>query len=208
MDDPQYQDYVKRTFRYVDENGRQYRIDNLANPAFRPNLIYEYKGYLPPKNGWAISKEKMEQWDSEGRLHFPKSSAGRIQRRRFLDEIKGKPVQNLWDDIKMVSSQATERTGFPTQKPLALYERIIRASSNEGDMVLDPFAGCATTPVAAERLGRQWGRHRHLGWCCQHRKAAHGGQPAIVDRHPRHSLRDQAANADRRGRTPPYNSFR
>ena len=156
MDDPQYQDYVSKTFRHVDEDGRRYRIADLANPAFRPNLIYTYKGYQPPKNGWAISKEKMEQWDKEGRLHFPKSPAGRIQRKRFLDELKGKPVQNLWDDIKMISSQAKERTGFPTQKPLALLERIIHASSNPGDVVLDPFCGCATACVAAEKLGRKW----------------------------------------------------
>ena len=156
MDDPQYQGYIAEKFRHVDESGRCYRIDNLANPAYRPNLIYEYKGYPPPKNGWAISKEKMEQWDSEGRLHFPKNSTGRIQRKRFLDELKGKPVQNLWDDIKMISSQAKERTGFPTQKPLALLERIIQASSNPGDVVLDPFCGCATACVAAEKLGREW----------------------------------------------------
>ena len=156
FDDPQYQENIARTFRHVDENGRRYRIADLANPAIRPNLIYEYKGYQPPKNGWAISREKMEQWEKEGRLHFPQNPNGRIQRKRFLDELKGKPVQNLWDDIQMVASQSSERTGYPTQKPLALYERIIKASSNEGDFVLDPFCGCATTPIAAERLGRQW----------------------------------------------------
>ena len=156
FEDPQYRAYVKKTFRHKDRNGRRYRIADLANPAFRPNLIYEYKGYQPPKNGWAISREKMELWDTEGRLHFPKRPTGRIQRKRFLDELKGKPVQNLWDDIKMISSQSQERTGYPTQKPLGLLERIIRASSNEGDVVLDPFCGCATACVAAEKLGRQW----------------------------------------------------
>ena len=154
--DPQYQRYVDKTFRYVDENGRRYRIADLASPTPRPNLIYEYKGYSPPKNGWAISRDKMEQWDSEGRLHFPKSSTGRIQRRRFFDELKGKPVQSLWDDINMVSSQSNERIGYPTQKPLALLERIISSSSNPGDVVLDPFCGCATACVAAEKLGRKW----------------------------------------------------
>ena len=156
MGDPQYQSYVKRTFKYIDESGRRYRIADLANPALRPNLIYEYKGYSPPKNGWAISKEKMEQWDAEGRLHFPSKPTGRIQRKRFLDELKGKPVQNLWADIQMVSSQAKERVGYPTQKPLALLERIIAASSNPGDVVLDPFCGCATACVAADRMDRQW----------------------------------------------------
>ena len=92
----------------------------------------------------------------KGRLHFPKSSTGRIQRKRFLDELKGKPIQNLWDDIRMVSANAKERTGFPTQKPVTLLERIVQASSNPGDVVLDPFCGCATACVAAENLGRAW----------------------------------------------------
>ena len=156
FDDPQYREYVEKTFKYIDEAGRRYASDNLANPALRPNLIYEYKGYPPPKNGWAISKEKMEEWDKEGRLIFPKKPNGRIRRKRFLDELKGKPVQNLWEGIQMVSSQANERTGYPTQKPLALLDRIISASSNPGDVVLDPFCGCATACVASEKLGRRW----------------------------------------------------
>ena len=156
MDDPQYQEYIAKNFVHTDDTGRKYQSDNLANPALRPNLIYEYKGYPAPKNGWAISKEKMEQWDSEGRLHFPENPNGRIRRKRFVDELLGKPVQNLWTDIKMVASQSAERVGYPTQKPLALLRRIIQASSNEGDTVLDPFCGCATACVAAEELGRKW----------------------------------------------------
>ena len=156
MEDPQYQDYVNRTFKHVDKDGRRYRIADLANPAPRPNLTYEYKGYSPPTNGWAISKAKMEQWDAEGRLHFPSKQTGRIQRKRFLDELKGKPVQNLWTDIRMIASQSAERMGYATQKPLALMERIIKASSNPGDVVLDPFCGCATTLEAAHKLDRQW----------------------------------------------------
>ena len=156
FNDPKYKQYVTRTFRHKDASGRIYRIDNLANPAPRPNLMYEYKGYQPPKNGWAISRTKMEQWDIEGRLHFPKSMTGRIQRRRFLDELKGQPVQNLWTDINVISSRAKERVGYPTQKPLELLDRIIKSSSNPGDVVLDPFAGCATACVSAETLGREW----------------------------------------------------
>lgn len=151
-----YQDYVDKFFRHVDENGRKFRIDNLASPSPRPNLIYNYKGYKPPKNGWAISKEKMEEWDREGKLYFPKNPNGRIQRKRFLDELKGKPVQNLWDDIKPIGSQSKEILGYPTQKPKALLERIIQASSNEGDTVLDGFCGCGTTIDAAEGLHRNW----------------------------------------------------
>ena len=71
--------------------------------------------------------------------------------------MQGNPVDTIWDDIKPIQAQSPERTGYPTQKPLALLERIIQASSNEGDVVLDPFCGCATACVAAEKLGRQWG---------------------------------------------------
>jgi DNA modification methylase len=151
-----YQDYVDKFFRHIDENGRHYRIDNLASPNPRPNLIYEYKGYQPPTNGWAISKEKMEEWDKLGKLHFPKDPKGRIQRKRYLDELQGKPVQNLWDDIEMISSQSAERLGYPTQKPITLLERIIQASSNENDVVLDSFCGCGTAVHAAEKLKRRW----------------------------------------------------
>lgn len=151
-----YQEYIEKQFRHVDENGRRYRLDNLANPALRPNLIYEYKGYKPPRNGWAISREKMEQWDKEGRLYFPANKEGRIQRKRYLDELKGKPIQSLWDDIEPIGAQAAERLGYPTQKPIALLERIIQASSNLGDLVLDPFCGCGTAVAAAQKLGRRW----------------------------------------------------
>jgi len=118
--------------------------------------MYEYKGYKPPKNGWAIEKRKMEEWDKEGRLNFPKDKNGRIQRRRFLDELKGKPIQNLWDDIQMIPSQSNERQGYPTQKPIALLERIIKASSDKDDIVLDPFCGCGTALAASQKLGRKW----------------------------------------------------
>ena len=149
-------DYIKKFYRHQDPDGRIYRIDNLANPAPRPTLRYEYKGYKPPKNGWAISKEKMEQWDKEGRLYFPKSIDGRIQRKRYLDELKGKPVSDFWDDIGQVASQSHERLDYPTQKPEGLLERIVKASSNEGDLVADFFCGSGTTAAVAEKLGRKW----------------------------------------------------
>ena len=151
--DPQ---YIERMFRYSDTNGRRYRVDNLASPNPRPNLTYEYKGYKPPAKGWAISREKMEQWDKEGRLHFPKSRNGRIQRKRFLDELKGEEVPSLWHDIPPIGAQAKERLGYPTQKPEALLERIIKAGSRQGDTVLDAFCGCGTAISVAQRLNRQW----------------------------------------------------
>ena len=148
--------YIASKFTHVDHRGRRYRLDNLTSPSPRPNLTYEYKGYNPPKNGWAVSRERMKQMEREGRIHFPSDKSKRLQRIRFLDELPGETVDTLWDDIPPINSRARERMGYPTQKPLALYERIIKASSNEGDVVLDPFCGCATTCVAAERLKRQW----------------------------------------------------
>jgi site-specific DNA-methyltransferase (adenine-specific) len=98
----------------------------------------------------------MEQYDREGRLAFPDNPTGRIRLKRYLDEQPGQKLQNLWVDIAPLNSQAKERLGYPTQKPVALLERIITASSNEGDVVLDPFCGCGTTVHAAQKLKRQW----------------------------------------------------
>lgn len=156
LNDPEYQKYIQERFTMIDEKGRRFQATSLVNPAYRPNLIYEYKGYQPPKNGWMISREKMEQWDKEGKIYFPTEKEGRLRRKSFADELKGMPIQNLWTDIPEINSQAQERLGYPTQKPVALLERIIQASSNEGDVVLDPFCGCGTTIAAAQKLNRQW----------------------------------------------------
>jgi adenine-specific DNA-methyltransferase len=149
-------EYIRGFYKFTDDNGRKYRIADLSSPSPRPNLTYEYKGYSPPKNGWAISRDKMEKWDKEGRLYFPKEKTGRIQRKRFLDENEGEVVQNLWDDISIAGPQSDERLNYPTQKPEALLERIIKASSNEGDIVADFFAGSGTTLAVAEKLNRKW----------------------------------------------------
>ena len=151
----QYQPYdekYKARFRYKDPDGRAWTDDNLtAKGLVGGGYEYEYKG---ASSLWRVPLETMERLDAEGRLHF--TSRGGIRRKRYLDEMQGRPVQSLWDDISALNSQSHERTGYPTQKPLALYKRIIEASSDEGDWVLDPFAGCATTPIAAELLGRKW----------------------------------------------------
>ncbi|MGO9682553.1 MAG: DNA methyltransferase [Beijerinckiaceae bacterium] len=148
--------YIESKFTHVDENGRRYRLDNLTSPSPRPNLTYKYKGYAPPVKGWAVSKETMEKMEAAGRLYFPKDKTKRIQRIRFLDELLGETVDTLWDDIPPINSQARERLGYPTQKPVALLERIINASSGDGDIVLDPFCGCGTTIHAAQKLKRPW----------------------------------------------------
>ena len=149
-------EYIESKFTHDDGNGRRYHLDNITSPSYRPNLIYEYKGYKPPAKGWAVSRERMQQMEAEGRLYFPKDKNKRIRRKRFLDELAGETVDSLWDDIPPINSQAQERLGYPTQKPEALLERIIRASSNEGDVVLDPFCGCGTPIAVAEKLKRRW----------------------------------------------------
>jgi len=153
---PLKKEYIDGFYKYTDEGGRQYRIADLSSPSPRPNLMYEYKGYKPPKKGWAISKDKMAQWDKEGRLSFPKNMEGRIQRKRYLDENEGEIVQNLWDDISIAGPQSNERLDYPTQKPEKLAERMILASTNEGDLVADFFCGSSTTLAVAEKLRRKW----------------------------------------------------
>jgi site-specific DNA-methyltransferase (adenine-specific) len=153
---PYSQSYIDTFYVHADPDGRKWRRSDLRSPNPRPNLIYDYKGWKPHPNGWAVSRERMEQLDREGRLHYPKDPNGRIQLKRYLDEMPGQPCTNAWDDIPPIHALTPERLGYPTQKPLALLERVIRASSNEGDLVLDPFCGCGTTIHAAQKLNRQW----------------------------------------------------
>ena len=150
------QSYIKSHYSNVDSDGRYYTTRDLRSPSPRPNLTYDYKGYKPHQNGWSVSRELMEKLDSEGRLYFPKNKDGRIRIKRYLDEMPGTLVGNVWDDIEPLNSQAAERLGYPTQKPLALLERIIQASSKPNDIVLDAFCGCGTALVGAQNLGRQW----------------------------------------------------
>jgi site-specific DNA-methyltransferase (adenine-specific) len=153
---PYTQKHIEKKFTGRDPDGRVFTTSDLRNPGVRPNLKYDFKGYKPHPNGWAVSREKMEQYDKEGRLWFPTSTDGRIRLKRYLDEQPGQKIQNLWEDIPPINSQAQERLGYPTQKPESLLERIIKASSNDGDVVLDPFCGCGTSISVAERLHRRW----------------------------------------------------
>lgn len=150
------QSYIDSHFATKDDNGRHYTTSDLVNPDYRPNLVYDYKGYKPHRNGWKVSLERMKQLDAEGRLYFPEDKDGRIRLKRFLDEVPGQIAQNLWLDISPVNSQAHESQRYATQKPEALVERIIKTSSNEGDLVADFFVGSGTTAAVAERLGRKW----------------------------------------------------
>ncbi|MEN6530768.1 MAG: DNA methyltransferase, partial [Anaerolineaceae bacterium] len=148
--------YLNQFYRFQELDGRRYRLHLVErNQALgvRPNLIYEYNGYTP-KWGWMMERVKLEKLDKEGKLVW--SSNGRPSRKIYLDEVKQPVIANLWDDIPPISAQSAERLGYPTQKPLALLERIINASSNPGDVVLDPFCGCGTAIAAAQKLGRKW----------------------------------------------------
>ena len=153
---PYSQEYLDTFYVHEDPDGRRWRRSDLRSPNPRPNLIYDYKGNKPHPNGWAVTKAKMEKLDAEGRLHFPKKEGGRIQLKRYLDEQSGQPATSIWDDISPIHALTDERLGYPTQKPLALLERIIKASSKEGDVVLDPFCGCGTALDAAQKLKRNW----------------------------------------------------
>ena len=146
---PYSDEYVKAKFTHKDEDGRLYRLDNLNPPGGR-GPVYEFHGVTKP---WRMTKDKMERLDREGRI-YTKSEIPQLK--RYLDEMPGQAVADLWSDISPINPRARERTGYPTQKPLALLDRVVRAGSNEGDLILDPFCGCATTLVAADRLQRRW----------------------------------------------------
>ncbi len=150
------EDYVEAKYGNRDENGRYFTLDNMTSPAPRPKMMYEWKGHASPPNGWRYSKKTMAKLDAEGRVWYPDDKSKRPRLKRFLDEMPGRLIDNVWTDIPPLNSQATERLGYPTQKPQALLERILQASSNKGDLVLDPFCGCGTTIHAAQKLGRQW----------------------------------------------------
>ena len=146
--------YIESHYRNVDEHGRRYMWDNVTGPggAAKGNAYYEVLGV---KGYWRYTREKMEEMIKSGKVAIPpKGKTPRLK--RYLDDSKGVPLQSVWDDLSPVNSQAKESLGYPTQKPLALLERLIKASSTENDIVLDAFCGCGTALVAAQNLGRQW----------------------------------------------------
>ena len=164
-------EYVKRMYRYKDEAGRLYRLGDLKGAGTRKGSSGKpWRGVDPNETGshWAIpnkalpedatglsSQDKLDLLDDMGRIYWPEK--GKVPSyKRYLDEMPGTPVDNIWNDISGLSSKSSERLGYDTQKPLALLERIILASSNEGQIVLDPFCGCGTSVEAAHKLNREW----------------------------------------------------
>lgn len=150
------EEYKTDKYAQIDENGRRYVLDNMTSPNPRPNMMYEWKGYISPEKGWRFSIETMTRLDKEGRIWYPEDKTKRPRFKRYLDELKGRALDTVWTDIFPVNSQADERVDYRTQKPEALLERIIKASSNEGDLVLDCFCGSGTTAAVAEKLNRRW----------------------------------------------------
>ena len=150
---------VRCKFPKVDGNGERYNTKLTAwrQPSMgeRPNLCYDFHGISPPyPSGWRLSKERMEGEYAKGNIVVVD---GKLERRSYARDYRGVSPGNLWSDKELLlGAQSQERLGYATQKPLALLERIIRASSNPGDVVLDPFCGCATTLEAAHKLDRQW----------------------------------------------------
>ncbi len=151
-------EYIETFFDQYDETRKErYARIDLTAPRHGDggNLLYEWKGIWPSQNRtWATTKDKLEQLDNEGRIHYPKKGMPRLK--RYESEIKGTVLQDIWIDISQMHNLSAERLGYDTQKPLSLLERIINASSNEGDIVLDPFCGCGTAVVAAQKLNRRW----------------------------------------------------
>ena len=151
---PLSESYIASHYTNLEPDGRRFRWDNLTGPggAAKGNAFFEVLGV---KRYWRYSPENMQPLIDDGIVAIPPK--GKIPAlKRYLDKSKGTPLQSVWDDLPPVNSQAKEALGYPTQKPLALLERIIKASSNENDVVLDAFCGCGTALVAAENLGRQW----------------------------------------------------
>jgi DNA modification methylase len=150
---PMRDELVESHYNNVEEgSGRRYTLDNCLNQnKDRPNLRYDINGHV---RTWRWTRDKMDALIAEGRIVF--TSSGMPRYKRYLDESNGVPLQSIWSDIKPVNSQASEDSGYETQKPEALIERIISSSSNEGDLVADFFCGSGTTAAVAEKLGRKW----------------------------------------------------
>jgi site-specific DNA-methyltransferase (adenine-specific)/adenine-specific DNA-methyltransferase len=153
---PQYsahrEEYLRDFYKFKEPDGRVYRLISCINPnPDRPNLNYEWRGV---RRVWKYSRERMQRMHDEGLLVYSKN--GLPSYKGYLDQMKGTPLQDMWTDIPPLMGSSREWIDYPTQKPEALLERILKASSNEGDLVADFFCGSGTTAAVAEKLGRKW----------------------------------------------------
>ena len=150
--------YIKSHYTQVDSDGRRWRTDNLTAMGIRKGSSGQaWRGFDVTSKGnhWKFTIDNLERLNAEGRIYWP-PRGGWPAYKRYLDEVSGISLQDTWTDIPPINAQAKERLVYPTQKPEALLERIIKGSSNEGDIVLDPFCGCGTALNVAERLSRRW----------------------------------------------------
>lgn len=149
---PHRPEYIEQFYKYRETNGRVYRLISCINPnPDRPNLTYEWNGIT---RVWKYTRDRMQRMHDAGLLVYSKN--GIPSYKGYLDQMKGTPMQDVWTDIPPLMGVAQERLGYPTQKPEALLERIIRATTTEGSVILDPFCGCGTTIAAAQKLDRRW----------------------------------------------------
>lgn len=151
--------YLDKYYTMDDGDGRLYTADNLTAAGLRNGSSGStWRGFNPCEKGvhWKYRTDELDRLDAEGRIYWPKSGTGFPRLKRFRDDLKGKPVDSIWDDLFVVNSQAAERSDYPTQKPESLLERIITTCSNAGDIVLDCFVGSGTTVSVAQKLGRRW----------------------------------------------------
>lgn len=156
----EYEDaYLDKYYKFDDGDGRLYWRADLCAAGVRHGASGQvWRGFDVTAKGmhWKFKTDTLDELDAEGRIYWPKGGTGWPQYKRYREELKGKAVGDIWDDIDRINPVGAERLGYPTQKPEALLDRIIAASSNAGDVVLDPFCGCGTAVASAQKLGRQW----------------------------------------------------
>jgi DNA modification methylase len=150
------EEYVQQYYRYEDEKGRKFMSGDLTGAGRGPSRTFSDRGTIkPPTNRhWMFDQKGIDRALKDGRIYWTKNGVPRLK--FYLDESEGMPLQDVWNDVQALRSWHDERLGYPTQKPETLLERIIKASSNEGDVVLDPFCGCGTAISVAQRLNRRW----------------------------------------------------
>lgn len=151
--------YLASHYRNVDANGRHYTLSDLTAAGTRKGSSGQpWRGFDPTAKGnhWKFTTERLDELDKAGRIYWSKKQGSWPRYIRYLDEVKGTQLQDVWTDISPLNAMSAERLGYPTQKPIELMKRIIAASSNAGDVVFDPFCGCGTTIYAAQETNRQW----------------------------------------------------
>jgi site-specific DNA-methyltransferase (adenine-specific) len=156
---PYDEQYTHSTYNNIALDGRRWKSSDITGAGIRhgeTGLVWRGIDVTAKGRHWAYPPSELDKLDAQGKIHWPAKSSGMPRLIQYLDEMSGVPIQDIWTDIDPIGAQAAERLGYPTQKPVALLERIIEASSNPDDVVLDPFCGCGTTIAAAQKLGRCW----------------------------------------------------